>query len=62
MAAIEPELAIARDLVVTPTNATATGSAAAAHFYEFLRNSPLADAAMELAGWYKETALQRHVS
>jgi accessory colonization factor AcfC len=46
MVPIEPELAIARDLVVTPTNATSAGGAAAAHFYEFLSESPLADAAM----------------
>lgn len=55
---IEPALAIARDLVATPTNATTTGSAAAAGFIDFLENSPLADAAMELAGWSKESALE----
>ena len=54
---IEREFAIARDLSAVPTNRSADDGLVVGAFLDFLRQSPEANAVMELAGWFKEGAL-----
>ena len=54
---IEREFAVARDLGLVPTNRTVEDGLVVGAFIEFLQRSPEANAVMELAGWFKEGAL-----
>ena len=54
---IEREFVIARDLALVPTNRSVEDGLVVGAFIEFLQQSPGANAVMELAGWFKEGAL-----